>query len=146
LQEYINIAKDLLRLRSPDPPILVYAFHLGKGRTSKPDKKKWEENGGTVKEHTDGTTTYTTKDGKSVTYNKDGYPDFSPHSPEKPVKMENIKGDHYEDYKAARSGSKPPKGYTWHHMEDGEHMQLVDKNIHRDFPHTGGASKARTNK
>jgi len=113
-----------------------------------PDKKKWEDNGGTVKKNPDGSTTYTTKDGKSVTYSKEGYPDFSPHSPEKPVKIDNMKGDHYEDYKAAnaasgRTGAKPPKGYTWHHMEDGQHMQLVDKNIHREFPHTGGASTAR---
>jgi len=123
----------------------VSTVHKPKRKPRQPDKKKWKEKGGKIEEHKDGSTTYTTKDGKSVTYSKDGYPDFSPHSPEKPVKIEDMKGDHYEDYKAAnqasgRTGSKAPKGYTWHHMEDGKHMQLVDKTIHRDFPHTGGAS------
>lgn len=49
----------------------------------------------TVKEHPDGSTIYTNKDGISVKYNKEGYPDFSPYSPEPPVKINNMKGDHY---------------------------------------------------
>ncbi len=126
----------------------VTTVHKPKRKPIQPDKKKWKENGGTVKKNPDGSTTYTNKDGISVTYNQDGYPDFSPHSPKKPVRIEGMKGDHYYDYKAAnaaigRTGVKPPKGYTWHHMEDGEHMQLVPKDIHRDFPHTGGASKVK---
>ncbi len=42
------------------------------------------------------------------------------------------------------SGSKPPKGYTWHHMEDGKSMLLVRRDVHDctlgGFAHTGGAS------
>ena len=42
------------------------------------------------------------------------------------------------------SGSKPPKGYTWHHMEDGKSMLLVRIDVHDctlgGFAHTGGAS------
>lgn len=78
--------------------------------------------------NSDGSTTYTKMiDGKeiSVTYSKDGYPDFSPYAhPEysKPIKIK-MTGNNTTDFKNAnmaigRSGSKPPKGYTWHHMED----------------------------
>ena len=42
-----------------------------------------------------------------------------------------------------RNGSKAPIGYTWHHIEDGEHMLLVSTDVHSNFPHTGGASIAR---
>ncbi|WP_428743770.1 RHS repeat-associated core domain-containing protein, partial [Sulfurimonas sp.] len=115
-----------------------------------PDKDKWKENGGTVKEHPDGSVTYTNKDGVSVKYNKEGYPDFSPHSPEAPTKIEGMKGN-TTDYTKANlesplsksqgvTGQNAPKGYTWHHMEDGKHMQLVPKDIHSEFSHTGGAS------
>lgn len=44
-------------------------------------------------------------------------------------------------------GSKPPVidgvEYTWHHVEDGETMQLIPRKIHQKFPHTGGASISR---
>ncbi len=36
--------------------------------------------------------------------------------------------------------SSTPDGYVWHHVEDGKTMQLIPKNIHNKFPHTGGAS------
>lgn len=42
-----------------------------------------------------------------------------------------------------RNGSKAPIGYTWHHIEDGEHMLLVSTDVHSNFPHTSGASIAR---
>ena len=42
-----------------------------------------------------------------------------------------------------RNGSKAPTGYTWHHIEDGEHMLLVRTDVHSNFPHTGGASIVR---
>lgn len=41
------------------------------------------------------------------------------------------------------SGNKAPAGYTWHHMEDGTGMLLVEKTVHSTkfgFPHTGGFS------
>lgn len=58
-------------------------------------------------------------------------------------------GNNYKDFKAANekiglSGANPPDGYTWHHLEDGKHMLLVDSSVHDatlgGFPHTGGAS------
>ena len=103
----------------------------------------------------DGSTTYTKSvNGKnvSVKYSKDGYADFSPYAhPDhsKPVKI-NMIGDDYYDFKAANEaiglkGAKAPKGYTWHHMEDGQHMLLVRSDVHNNFPHTGGASITRNN-
>ncbi|MEK9150014.1 MAG: HNH endonuclease, partial [Candidatus Desantisbacteria bacterium] len=35
---------------------------------------------------------------------------------------------------------KKPKNYTWHHNEDGVTMELVPTAIHKNVPHTGGAS------
>jgi len=35
---------------------------------------------------------------------------------------------------------KTPKGYTWHHHQDGKTMQLVDQLIHSQTGHTGGYS------
>lgn len=36
-----------------------------------------------------------------------------------------------------------PDGYTWHHLEDGETMILVDTKIHSKFHHQGGAHAIR---
>ena len=36
-----------------------------------------------------------------------------------------------------------PKGYTWHHVEDGKTMQLVPQEIHQAARHTGGAAVIR---
>ena len=41
-------------------------------------------------------------------------------------------------------GSKfKPNGYTWHHLEDGESMLLVNTRIHSKFHHQGGAQVIR---
>ena len=114
---------------------------------------------GVIKEvkNKDGSTTYTKKIGGkevSVTYSKEGYPDFSPYAhPDhpNPVKI-NMTGNNASDFSHANkaiglSGSKPPKGYTWHHMEDGKSMLLVRRDVHDCtlgvFAHTGGASIVR---
>jgi len=111
---------------------------------------------GVIKEvkNKDGSMTYTKKIGGkevSVTYSKEGYPDFSPYAhPDhpNPVKI-NMTGNNASDFAQANkaiglSGSKPPKGYTWHHMEDGKSMLLVRRDVHDctlgGFAHTGGAS------
>ncbi|WP_311773299.1 HNH endonuclease signature motif containing protein [Listeria booriae] len=36
--------------------------------------------------------------------------------------------------------SRAPSDYTWHHMEDGKSMMLVDKKVHAEFSHKGGVS------
>ena len=55
-------------------------------------------------------------------------------------------GDNRPDAKLANEavGLKgTPDGYVWHHVEDGKTMQLIPKDIHDAFPHTGGASIIR---
>lgn len=41
------------------------------------------------------------------------------------------------------TGIKLPKGYTWHHLEDGKGMLLVETKIHSSFHHSGGATVLR---
>jgi hypothetical protein len=33
--------------------------------------------------------------------------------------------------------------YRWHHHQDGKTMQLIKKDVHEDFFHTGGMSRER---
>ena len=36
------------------------------------------------------------------------------------------------------SVSATPKGWTWHHCEDGKTMQLIPTDLHRKIGHDGG--------
>lgn len=77
----------------------------------------------------------------SVRFKETGYPDYTPYSI-KEVQVEGLTGvygnDEGKSNKAA--GFKiTPKGYTWHHVEDGKTMQCVPKDIHA-ISHTGGAA------
>ncbi|MCX8745754.1 HNH endonuclease [Snodgrassella sp. B3882] len=95
----------------------------------------------TVK-HADGSVSYTDKKGNTVKYNVGGYPDFSPYS-KKDVEVPGMNGNYSHDSALANKQaglSSTPDGYVWHHVEDGKTMQLIPKNIHNKFPHTGGAS------
>lgn len=47
-------------------------------------------------------------------------------------------GDHAGEWE-----NKGARGYTWHHHQDGQTMQLIDTLIHGTFTHTGGASLSR---
>ena len=90
-----------------------------------------------------------------------GFPDFSPYkynkggftgevSFELPSKAgveagTCLRGDCYYDFKmankAAGFGNKvtdTPKGWTWHHCEDGKTMQLIPTDLHRKIGHDGG--------
>ncbi|XOB63285.1 PAAR-like domain-containing protein [Campylobacterota bacterium DY0563] len=112
----------------------------------------------------DGTTTYTLKDKKTgelhqVTYDKDGYPNFSEHkytgNAGKSEVQIDMKGNHSTDFKAANekagfvnskgniTQNSHPEGYTWHHHQDGKTMQLVKQGPHNNTPHTGGVSKRK---
>ncbi|MCW1929668.1 HNH endonuclease [Bhargavaea beijingensis] len=103
-----------------------------------------------------GTWVYTNKKGQTVRY-PDGYPDFKEyaHPTVKPVEIEIASPTNRPlDYKNANMEAglskdsdpsvpaldKPPVGYIWHHHQDGKTMILVDKDIHRQFTHTGGVS------
>ncbi|MEI2395753.1 HNH endonuclease [Paenibacillus phytohabitans] len=118
--------------------------------------EKWYAKGGHISIDENGVWTYTNKSGVSVSY-PNGFPDFSKyfHPNVKPVKIEYAQPKNYpKDYEAANTEAglsrttnpsvpeknKPPEGYTWHHMEDGNTMVLVEKDIHDEFKHMGGQS------
>ncbi|NMF01395.1 HNH endonuclease [Aneurinibacillus aneurinilyticus] len=121
-----------------------------------PVPEKWYKKGGTISIDENGTWTYTNKKGQSVSY-PDSYPDFSmyTHPTVKPVEIEFTKPTNRPtDYKKANAkaglskdsdppiaaSNKPPKGYTWHHHQDGKTMILVDEKVHAEFTHSGGIS------
>jgi filamentous hemagglutinin len=35
---------------------------------------------------------------------------------------------------------RTPTGYVWHHVEDGETLILIPKDLHNAVRHTGGAA------
>ncbi|WP_108027063.1 PAAR-like domain-containing protein [Burkholderia mayonis] len=113
-----------------------------------PNWNSWIKKGGKIVAHEDGSVTYIRKDGVQVTYNKEGFPDFSPHAT-KSVEIEDMQFNHTSDFRKANekiglAGSDPPDGFTWHHVEDSKTMQLVPQSIHNvaegGFPHAGGVS------
>ena len=75
----------------------------------------------------------------SVRFTPDGFPDFSPYAIARPeIKFT---GDYDLDFKAANAKAgltETPKGYTWHHHQDGKTMQLVPTDLHQAVRHTGG--------
>ena len=79
--------------------------------------------------------------GKGIEF-KDGYPDFSPYATQR-VQID-MKGNYTSDFTQANQAANlgnTPKGYTWHHHQDGVTMELVPTDIHRAVtPHTGGHS------
>lgn len=93
----------------------------------------------------------------AISYNE-GYPDFSPHVLNvngKPASVDidmmgnhsrTGNGDFSQATEAMRTKLNDPtwepdySQYTWHHHENGTTMELVPKNINRDYAHTGGAS------
>lgn len=84
-----------------------------------------------------------------------GYPDFSPYA-QKTVTFDppttagvnagtSLRGDCYYDFKMANnaagfgnSANATPKGWTWHHKEDGITMELIPTDLHRAIGHDGG--------
>ena len=77
-----------------------------------------------------------------VRYTRAGYPILTPFA-EKIVYVDGLNGDMNHDNKlsnraAGIEGPRPPKGYTWHHAEDGRRMELVPSHLHKVVQHTGG--------
>jgi len=111
-----------------------------------PNVKKWEAKGGSVKKNPDGSVTYKDWDGNEVTY-RDSVADFKEGGHVKAeVEIEDMKGDHYHDYKKANKEAgygegayDNPEGTTWHH-KDCKTMQCVDTEVHDRFSHKGGVS------
>jgi ankyrin repeat protein len=81
----------------------------------------------------------------SVMIDERGFARFEPYSI-KIIKSKELIGDHDKDFQLADriSGYETrPKEYTWHHVEDGETMLLVPKDLHKAIRHTGGAAIIR---
>lgn len=122
----------------------------GARKPHQPVAKKWMDNGGSISQKADGTTTFTRSDGVSVTYDKAGFPDFTQyrHPTVKDVQIE-FTGSYPKDFAAADKAAgitekfRKEADYTWHHHQDGKTMQLVKKDVHEDFFHTGGMAGAR---
>jgi hypothetical protein len=96
-----------------------------------------------TKNNADGSTTYYDKQGNKVTYNKDGYPDFSEYSIETIDNVPGMNGNYTHDSKLANAIAgfdETPKDHVWHHVEGGKKMELIPTDVHKNFPHTGGAS------
>jgi hypothetical protein len=76
-----------------------------------------------------------------VPFDADGYPNFSA------VATRSVEitqsGNRAADFAAANSSAglaETPKGFTWHHHQNGTTMQLVPTPIHRATGHTGGVA------
>jgi RHS repeat-associated protein len=79
-----------------------------------------------------------------IPFDRYGFPDFSKVAI-KTVQI-NQTGNNQKDFPAAnRVAGLPgtPRGYSWHHHQDGRTMQLVPTGIHRATGHTGGAAFSR---
>ena len=95
--------------------------------------------------HDDGSKTFYDFKGRAVTYGKEGFPDFSPYAKVQ-VKVKGLTGRWEADRRRANKAAgltSMPEGYTWHHVEGGELMQLIPQDINDTFPHTGGAADQR---
>ncbi|MDQ5826171.1 MAG: HNH endonuclease, partial [Chloroflexota bacterium] len=78
---------------------------------------------------------------KGVEFDSEGYPDFTPYA-KSVVKIKVTGKDHIDFPEANRAAQlkKTPKGYTWHHVQDRETMQLVPTDLHKTVKHTGARS------
>ena len=79
-----------------------------------------------------------------IPFKKTGFPDFSGVAIRE-VKIKQTGVRHIDNAAAnnAAGFSSPPKGYTWHHVDDGTTMQLVPTNIHGLTGHTGGVATTK---
>lgn len=83
-----------------------------------------------------------------IRFNAKGFPDFSPYAKSE-VNLNNLTGNYKKDAALANAAAglkKTPKGYVWHHVEDGRTLQLIPVGIHRAVRHTGGAAIIRHQK
>jgi hypothetical protein len=74
-----------------------------------------------------------------IPFDKKGFPDFSSVSKaEVKIKQTGTRAGDFREANKAAGFESTPKGYTWHHHQDGETMQLVPRDIHAQTGHTGG--------
>jgi hypothetical protein len=77
-----------------------------------------------------------------VRYNRRGFPDFSEWV--KSRAFFSHTGNRDKDFSKAnalKGYHETPRGYTWHHHQNGRELQLVPEAIHDAFRHTGGHAR-----
>lgn len=84
---------------------------------------------------------------KGLQFNEKGYPDFGPYLIDKVSLGPNERSlNRPQHRKIANERSKfkrEPKGYTWHHHQDKDTLELVPTDLHDFVQHTGGFAKMR---
>ncbi len=79
-----------------------------------------------------------------VRFKENGCPDFTPWEKARvEIEPSNRLDDWLGDFRRANEAAgleRTPRGYTWHHMEDGKTMQLVPQSLHNAVSHSGGRS------
>ena len=76
---------------------------------------------------------------------KSGFPIFDDYAIAR-VKISNLTGFNSDITKANQlhhGSNYSIKGYTWHHLEDGETLILIPSELHDAYKHTGGADLLR---
>jgi A nuclease of the HNH/ENDO VII superfamily with conserved WHH len=83
---------------------------------------------------------------RGVRFSDSGFPQFHPHSI-KTVRIDVVSPTtRARDFKLANEAAgltRTPKGYVWHHAEDGRTMELIPRDLHQPVRHTGGVSVNR---
>jgi uncharacterized protein YukE len=83
-----------------------------------------------------------------VPFRESGFPDFTQYADDAAktlgrdttVKVDGITGNRPKDFALANKAAgfkRTPEGYTWHHVEDCMHMQLVPTTVHKPTSHSG---------
>ncbi|WP_345817670.1 HNH endonuclease (plasmid) [Paraburkholderia sp. PREW-6R] len=77
-----------------------------------------------------------------VQFTPQGFPNFSPYAKAE-VEVDGLTGNYGTDAAMANQAvglPSTPQGYVWHHVEDGNTMQLIPQDLHNAVRHTGGAA------
>ena len=126
--------------------------------TQLPTRGEWDPPGSR------GHGTWTSEGGEYKVKYENGYPDFSTATKNgQPIKTESVEipamSGKDSDFRQARDamrertgdpkwpnngGEYEPKGYVWHHKEDGVTMELLPKDLHNKSMSTGGSGAAHT--
>ncbi|MFM0184043.1 HNH endonuclease [Paraburkholderia aspalathi] len=77
-----------------------------------------------------------------VQFTPQGFPNFTPYAKAE-AEIDGLTGNYGVDAAMANKAvglQSTPQGYVWHHVEDGNTMQLIPQDLHNAVRHTGGAA------
>ena len=111
-----------------------------------PNIDKWLSHQRTISIDESGVWTYNDSQGHSVPY-PDGYPDFKAAGlVRKEAQIESFVDRNKDFARAKNLGYEKGEDSTWHHSEDGQTLQEVDRLLHAKYTHRGGMSKVKSKK